>query len=799
MAVVPVFVSSTFRDFHGERDILAGPVRERLDELVAPLGIRVELIDLRWGVDTLGISEEEAARKVLDVCLAEVQRARPLFMGLVGARYGYVPEAVHAHAVAGAAGVPESQSIEGLSVTALEFGLGLLWESAPEGDHLVVFRDLVGQVPDGWADSDPTDVRRFRDEVAEKVRHRDSVVVVEYTAEVGAAGAALDAVRSAGRKVSFEDLMVGLLAGPVVRQAEEFARVSEAAGTSGSERLFRDDHALMVGRDEMVAEVVSAVVAGERVVLVGESGTGKSTVVCAVEDALRGREVRVVSALLGASTVGASARVFIEHITEQLVAWTGRDIAVPENTDVEELSRWWRDTLTEIRAGFGEFVLVVDALDAFSGEPERSDVWPVRRLPAGVGLVVSTTSAAHAQILVHEGARRVEVGRLSGRTAAEAAEMWTRSAGRSLPEAVLALVAGESRVPLWVRLAVDLLGDLDADDFAAIAHEPDQAQAIADLLTAEARMLPGEPAELVEVFLDTVSARLDSVSATVLLGALAVSPSGLAPADLGRLLQDSDAQIKVATLRRVLGGQLRESDVTGRLTFSHGIVRDAAVRRAPADVHQRIVAVLGADDTWDATDALDALWHAISSGDVTSAPVLARALNLQPAGTEVTLIRALRSHSEGFAVVEALEASSLSQVGLEALLKADETWGGEYLQAENLVSYAQRVLAITREASALAGERLVMWAAGNVGKALFAVGNVAGARVAFEDQLVLARQLREIQPDAMQGVRDVSVSLDNVGRVLRAVGDLSGARVMFEESLALRRQLREAQPGAVGP
>ena len=53
MAVVPVFVSSTFRDFHGERDILAGPVRERLDELVAPLGMRVELIDLRWGVNAV--------------------------------------------------------------------------------------------------------------------------------------------------------------------------------------------------------------------------------------------------------------------------------------------------------------------------------------------------------------------------------------------------------------------------------------------------------------------------------------------------------------------------------------------------------------------------------------------------------------------------------------------------------------------------------------------------------------------------------------------------------------------------
>ncbi len=72
MAVVPVFVSSTFRDFHGERDVLAAGVRERLDEQLKDLGCRVEIIDLRWGVDTAGVDEEEAARRVVDVCLQQV-------------------------------------------------------------------------------------------------------------------------------------------------------------------------------------------------------------------------------------------------------------------------------------------------------------------------------------------------------------------------------------------------------------------------------------------------------------------------------------------------------------------------------------------------------------------------------------------------------------------------------------------------------------------------------------------------------------------------------------------------------
>ena len=47
-------------------------------------------VDLRWG-----ITEEEAHQgKVLPICLAEIDRARPFFMGLLGERYGWVPAAV---------------------------------------------------------------------------------------------------------------------------------------------------------------------------------------------------------------------------------------------------------------------------------------------------------------------------------------------------------------------------------------------------------------------------------------------------------------------------------------------------------------------------------------------------------------------------------------------------------------------------------------------------------------------------------------------------------------------------------
>ena len=82
-----LFLSSTFRDFGEERDLL---VRQVFPALRARLKDRfVELVDvdLRWG-----ITVEQAERgEVLPICLAEIDRARPYFIGILGERYGWIP------------------------------------------------------------------------------------------------------------------------------------------------------------------------------------------------------------------------------------------------------------------------------------------------------------------------------------------------------------------------------------------------------------------------------------------------------------------------------------------------------------------------------------------------------------------------------------------------------------------------------------------------------------------------------------------------------------------------------------
>ena len=85
---VRVFISSTFRDMHAERDHLVRVVFPELRERCARRQLHLVDVDLRWGV-----TEEDAEQgKALEICLHEIEDCRPFFIGMLGERYGWVPD-----------------------------------------------------------------------------------------------------------------------------------------------------------------------------------------------------------------------------------------------------------------------------------------------------------------------------------------------------------------------------------------------------------------------------------------------------------------------------------------------------------------------------------------------------------------------------------------------------------------------------------------------------------------------------------------------------------------------------------
>jgi len=86
--VVRVFVSSTFGDMQTERNELVKRTFPALQKLCESRGVTWGEVDLRWGLT----DEQEAEGQVLPICLAEIARCRPYFVGILGERYGWVPD-----------------------------------------------------------------------------------------------------------------------------------------------------------------------------------------------------------------------------------------------------------------------------------------------------------------------------------------------------------------------------------------------------------------------------------------------------------------------------------------------------------------------------------------------------------------------------------------------------------------------------------------------------------------------------------------------------------------------------------
>jgi telomerase protein component 1 len=127
-----VFLSSTFRDVHAERDHLINVVFPRLRERLEPYRVELVDVDLRWGVTR----EQAESDQALGLCLQQVDECRPFFLGFLGHRYGWVPQGVPADA---ARRFPWVADHPGASITELEARHGAL--NDPAGHALFCLRD----------------------------------------------------------------------------------------------------------------------------------------------------------------------------------------------------------------------------------------------------------------------------------------------------------------------------------------------------------------------------------------------------------------------------------------------------------------------------------------------------------------------------------------------------------------------------------------------------------------------------------------------------------------------------------
>jgi len=144
---VRVFISSTFKDMHAERDLLTRYVFPELRQRAKSLFVNLYQTDLRWG-----IAESQTKQSVF-LCLNEVYRS-DYFIGLIGERYGFIPTSYD---------VPKDDPRYtwldkvpiGYSITDLEIQAGALNSSSTKQNRAFFYfrnSEFLSNIPKPWSD-----------------------------------------------------------------------------------------------------------------------------------------------------------------------------------------------------------------------------------------------------------------------------------------------------------------------------------------------------------------------------------------------------------------------------------------------------------------------------------------------------------------------------------------------------------------------------------------------------------------------------------------------------------------------
>ena len=85
-----IFVSSTFKDFQVEREIMLKEIEAEINDELHKKSLGVNFIDLRWGIDT----SKGGLETVITFCIDYVNQTKPFLIVLLGINITPVPVVV---------------------------------------------------------------------------------------------------------------------------------------------------------------------------------------------------------------------------------------------------------------------------------------------------------------------------------------------------------------------------------------------------------------------------------------------------------------------------------------------------------------------------------------------------------------------------------------------------------------------------------------------------------------------------------------------------------------------------------
>lgn len=444
---------------HAERDHLVKVVFPELRERLAKLNLYLVDVDLRWGV-----TEEEAEHgKVLQVCLDEVDRCRPFFIGILGERYGSVVDKTSEDTESTCLWLAE---YEGHSLTALEIMYGVLRNPDMAQRSFFYFRDsrFLSQVPenrraDYMAESSEAACKLAA--LKDQIHASGRPVMEDYPCNWDDSIGCIVGLDAFGQRV-LEDLYAAICAAyPAETQEADPLIIERQMHEAFAEERSR----LCVGRVEHFNMLTRYVQGSDRrpIVITGESGCGKSAFLASWyrKHTTDHPNDFVLAYFIGASPDSTNHFRLLRQMCSELKRHFALREEIPQQDNkLPETLAVMIMSATHEKPQLGTIVVVLDALDQLQPlEAARSLSWLLDYMPERTRLVASTLEGDCLDVLRRRGVEEIALPPLTYNEQKQIIQNllgeWRRKLDAEQMAALLAHPGAAN--PLYLRVALEEL------------------------------------------------------------------------------------------------------------------------------------------------------------------------------------------------------------------------------------------------------------------------------------------------------------------------------------------------------
>lgn len=463
--VIRVFISSTFRDMQAERDELVKYTFPQLRALCESRGVVWGEVDLRWGIT----DEEKAEGKVLPLCLEEIKNCRPYFIGLLGERYGWVPDEIPKDLIDREPWLREHLNH---SVTELEILHGVLRNPDMAEHAFFYFRDpsYIDKLPENQKQfyveeiQPEEEIKYGHNEAAQRSEDRKQKLKLlkESIRESNFPKENYPEPKALGELV-LRDLMVvikklypeGSTPNPLDREA--FAH----------EHFARSRSSFYIGRQEYFDRLNQHVTSNDQpLTILGESGSGKSALLSnwALQYKEDHSDTLVIMHFMEATSYSANWMAMLQRIMGEFK----RYLDIPEQIpgDPQEVKAAFTNWL-HMAAARGRIVLIFDGLNQLEDRDAAPDLmWLPPFIPENIRTIVSTLPGRPLDEIKRREWKCLTVESLTKEERKELILKYLHQYSKKLLEEQMQIISGAPQTtnPLYLRALLEelrLYGDHD--------------------------------------------------------------------------------------------------------------------------------------------------------------------------------------------------------------------------------------------------------------------------------------------------------------------------------------------------